>query len=323
MSDNDIQTKRKINTFGLVRNRDSHWFCCIVCIAARNIVKSKRHTYSFVCNQTKCCAHIAPLTVQERVRSSQLEPMARTESSTESQFLVYAWVNKTCLRIQTYTYAIVPEVSIHTNINTWGSHTCETIFAFPILLESIAVYFSQTWTDSIGQALGVKRLLGFVVIVFVFQFTHTSICAINLVVITHTFVPYNKSKVGYWGCYLYHLVRLIGHTEVDSGTQTLRLNQSHNVHIAVRVLGKTKLGILDVVQTDWCWIAADRRCNHRIAASLQVPFLRRSVEVKILITHTSISVSVEEFHLTTHSPLLIDRVHIANAEFSINREVQT
>ena len=121
-------------------------------IARRDIIHSERQVDTVIGHKSDTGAYVAVFAVvHQRVGSSDVEPVNRSEGQTESHFLVQPCIVETGSGNDTDTHAVVPEISIKTYVQTSGSHLGKT---FPCSRHVYAVqHFFQILAYGAHQAV--------------------------------------------------------------------------------------------------------------------------------------------------------------------------
>ena len=64
------------------------------------------------------------MAIDEWIWCCQVKPINRTESSTKGEFFSHSIIVEARARVQTYAYAIIPEIGVNTNIEVSSKHAC-------------------------------------------------------------------------------------------------------------------------------------------------------------------------------------------------------
>ena len=92
MTDNDVESHSKVEGVGLVWEANGI-IGVELSVRSRDVVGSKGQTYTFVGHETEGCTKMTASTVvEDRVGSGNLEPVNRTERSTDGHLFIYAVV---------------------------------------------------------------------------------------------------------------------------------------------------------------------------------------------------------------------------------------
>ena len=301
-------------------------------VTRRQIIHRQGHVHTVVRHKAQTGTDVTVLTVvDERVAGSDVKPVHRTESNTERQLFVQTGIVQTGSRNDTKTNAVIPEISINTDVQTSGNHASKAFLAVtgePDAVEQVLEVVSDSVAEDVGGELTVRV---FVFRISVVDSTGSVKDCIDRAVVFAGFGPVDESEIHDSSADLQVLNRLVRETEVDCGTVTHRLEHAGDIiviHQTVSIEGLVIESVNDLLHILAIYVTGEIIHIHRssyvqVHIAFEVPLRGSSIDMEILTVQVRVVITQQEFQLTTDCPLVIELMTITGCNFHVCCSVET